>query len=232
MRVLVVERDELLADFLRGRLVDENFNVEIATDRTRAEELLRTDTVELLILDLSLNEGLELLRRIRSSKPHLIIIVLGSAATPADCVVGLEAGADDYLSKPFSCLELIARIRAMLRRRPATPQVQLKVEDLLLDRISRTVQRGRHRIELTQKEFTLLEYLMERPFQPVAREVITEHAFEFEAEKPTNLVAVYINYLRKKVDAGFDRQLIHTIRGVGYQIGDSESAPSHPAADA
>lgn len=231
MKVLVVERDELLADFLRGRLADEKFDVEMATDRSRAEELLRTDTFELMILDLSLNEGLELLRRTRSSKPHLIIIALGAAATPADCVAGLEAGADDYLSKPFSCLELIARIRAMLRRRPS-PQAQLKVEDLLLDRIARTVQRGRHRIELTQKEFTLLEYLMERPFQPVPREVITEHAFEFEAEKPTNLAAVYINYLRKKVDAGFDRQLIHTIRGVGYHIGDSESAPSHPAADA
>lgn len=232
MKVLVVERDELLADFLRGRFVDEKFDVEMATDRKRAEELLRTDAFELMILDLSLSEGLELLRRTRSSKPQLIIIVLGSANTPADCVAGLEAGADDYLSKPFSCLELIARIRAMLRRRPVAPQVQLKVEDLLLDRISRTVQRGRHRIDLTQKEFTLLEYLMERPFQPVSREVITEHAFEFEAEKPTNLVAVYINYLRKKVDAGFERQLIHTIRGVGYQIGDSQSVPSHSGVDA
>jgi len=231
MKVLVVERDELLADFLRGRLADEKFDVEMATDRSRAEELLRTDAFELMILDLSLSEGLELLRRTRSSKPHLIIIALGAAGTPADCVAGLEAGADDYLSKPFSCLELIARIRAMLRRQ-VSPQAQLKVEDLLLDRISRTVQRGRHRIELTQKEFTLLEYLMERPFQPVPREVITEHAFEFEAEKPTNLVAVYINYLRKKVDAGFERQLIHTIRGVGYQIGDSESAPPHSTVDA
>src|SRR5258708_2069970 len=101
MKVLVVERDEMLADFLRGRLVDEKFDVEIAADRSRAEEFLRTDACELMILDLSLNDGLELLRQARSSKPHLIIIVRGSAATPADCVAGLEAGADDYLSKPF-----------------------------------------------------------------------------------------------------------------------------------
>jgi DNA-binding response OmpR family regulator len=232
MKILVVEGDEILADFLRGRLVEEKFDVEIATDRTRAEDLLQADAYEVMILDLSLSDGLELLRRTRSSKPESIIIVLGSAATPADCVAGLEAGADDYLAKPFSCLELVARIRAMLRRRSIPSQAQLKVEDLVLDRIARTVQRGRHRIELTQKEFTLLEYLMERPFQPVAREVITEDAWEFEAEKPTNLVAVYINYLRKKVDAGFDRQLIRTVRGVGYQIGDSESAPSHPRSDA
>jgi len=232
MRILVVEGDEILAEFLRGRLIEEQFDADIATDRSRAEDLLQSDAYEAMVLDLSLSDGLELVRRVRSSNPELIIIVLGSAATPADCVVGLEAGADDYLAKPFSCLELIARIRAMLRRRSVPSQAQLKVEDLVLDRIARTVQRGRHRIELTQKEFALLEYLMERPFQPVPREVITEHAWEFEAEKPTNLVAVYINYLRKKVDAGFDRQLIRTIRGVGYQIGDSESAPSRPGTDA
>jgi DNA-binding response OmpR family regulator len=223
MRTLVVEGDEMLAEFLRGRLIDENFDVQVAGERERAESLLQTEAYEVMILDLSLSDGLEVLRRARSLKPELIIIVLAPAGSPADCVAGLEAGADDYISKPFSCLELIARMRATLRRRSVPAQAQLKVEDLVLDRIARTVQRGRHRIDLTQKEFELLEFLMERAFQPVRREVITEHAWEFEAEKPTNLVAVYINYLRKKVDAGFDRQLIQTVRGVGYQIGESVS---------
>jgi DNA-binding response OmpR family regulator len=122
-------------------------------------------------------------------------------------------------------VELIARIRAMFRRRSVPAEAQLKVEDLTLDRIARTVQRGRHRIDLTQKEFELLEFLMERPFQPVTRDVITQHAWEAEQGKPTNLVAVYINYLRKKVDAGFERTLIRTVRGIGYQIGDAQPRP-------
>lgn len=220
MRILVVEEDEMLAEFLRGRLSEENFDVRVAAETGQAERLLEGEAHEVMILDLSLSDGLELLRHARRTKPEMIIIVLAPAGSPADCVKGLEAGADDYLAKPFSCLELIARMRAMLRRRSAPAQAQLKVEDLVLDRITRTVQRGRHRIDLTQKEFSLLEFLMERAFQPVSREVITERAWELEAEKPTNLVAVYINYLRKKVDAGFDRPLIRTVRGVGYQIGE------------
>ncbi len=225
MRILVVEEDEMLAEFLRGRLVEESFSVQVALGSDSGQRFWEAETCEAMILDLSLPNGLDLLRRARASKPDLIIIVLAPGGSPADCVQGLEAGADDYLAKPFSCLELIARIRALLRRRSPSAQAQLKVADLVLDRIARTVQRGRHRIDLTQKEFALLEFLMERPCQPVTREVITEHAWEFEAEKPTNLVAVYINYLRKKVDAGFDRPLIRTIRGVGYQIGDSEARP-------
>jgi DNA-binding response OmpR family regulator len=225
MRTLVVEPDEMLAEFLRGRLTDENFEVQVAGESARAENLLQSETHEVMVLDLSLSDGLHVLRQARSLKPELIIIVLAPAGSPADCVAGLEAGADDYLAKPFSCLELIARIRAIVRRRSVSAQAQLQVEDLVLDRFERTVQRGRHRIDLTQKEFDLLEFLMERAFQPVRREVITEHAWEFEvAEKPTNLVAVYINYLRKKVDVGFDRQLIRTVRGVGYQIGETASS--------
>lgn len=223
MRILVVEEDAMLAEFLQGRLAEENFQVRLASTKGETENFLEDETIEVMILDLSLPTGLELLRQTRASKPDLMIIVLAPASSPADCVRGLDAGADDYLAKPFSCLELIARIRAISRRRSSPAQAQLKVEDLILDRIARTVQRGRQRIELTQKEFALLEFLMERAFQPVSREVITEHAWEVEMEKPTNLVAVYINYLRKKIDAGFDRPLIRTVRGVGYQIGDSHA---------
>lgn len=222
MRMLVVEEDELLAEFLRERLAEENFEVRVANRRDQAQPLLESEAFDGMVLDLSVPEGLELLRQTRRNKPDLMITVLASASSPADCVKGLEAGADDYLAKPFSSMELIARIRAMFRRRNIPSTAQLRVEDLVLDRIARTVQRGRHRIDLTQKEFELLEFLMERAFQPVTRDVITEHAWELEPEKPTNLVAVYINYLRKKVDAGFDRPLIRTVRGVGYQIGETQ----------
>jgi two-component system copper resistance phosphate regulon response regulator CusR len=221
MRMLVVEEDELLAEFLRERLAEENFEVRLANRRDQAEPFLESEPFDGMILDLSLPEGLELLRDARKSHPNLMITVLAPASSPADCVKGLEAGADDYLAKPFSSVELIARIRAVFRRRNSLSTAQLRVEDLILDRIARTVQRGRHRIDLTQKEFELLEFLMERAFQPVTRESITERAWELEPEKATNLVAVYINYLRKKVDAGFERPLIRTVRGVGYQIGDT-----------
>jgi two-component system copper resistance phosphate regulon response regulator CusR len=224
MRVLVVEEDPMLAEFLRDRLIEEGFEVLLAGSGPDAERLLETETFEVMVLDLSLPDesGLHALRQARAKK-ELAILVLAPAGSPTDCVKGLDAGADDYLAKPFSYAELNARIRALLRRRSSPAEAQLKVEDLVLDRIARTVQRGRHRIDLTQMEFELLEFLMERSFQPVPRELITRKAWELEADKPTNLVAVYINYLRKKVDAGFDRPLIRTIRGVGYQIGERES---------
>lgn len=221
MDILVVESDLMLAEFLRDRLTEDHFSVQTAASATEAERCLDTESYQVMVLDLSLadGQGLHLLRQARAIRPELVIIMLAPAGSPADCVQGLDAGADDYLAKPFSYLELAARIRALLRRRQHSSPARLKVEDLVLDRIARTVQRGRHRIELTQKEFALLEFLMERPFQPVTRELITAKAWELEGEKPTNLVAVYINYLRNKIDAGFDRPLIHTIRGVGYQIG-------------
>jgi DNA-binding response OmpR family regulator len=224
MRVLAVEEDEMLADYLRGRLSEDNFEVHVAANATEAQRLLDTEEYAVMVLDLSLPEGagIHVLREARAKRPDLVIIVLASGGTPEDAVKGLDAGADDYLAKPFSYAELAAHIRALLRRRSSPAQVRLTVEDLVLDRIARTVQRGRHRIDLTQKEFALLEFLMERPFQPVPRSLITEQAWELETEKPTNLVDVYINYLRKKIDAGFDRPLIRTIRGVGYQIGDTQ----------
>jgi DNA-binding response OmpR family regulator len=226
MRVLIVEPDEMLAEFLSGRLSEEQFEVRVAANITEAERLLEAESFTVMVMDLNLPDGagLEALRQARARRPELIILVLAPAGAATDCVKGLDAGADDYLSKPFSFVELTARIRALLRRRSAPAEARLKVEDLVLDRIARTVQRGKHRIDLTQKEFELLEFLMERPFQPVARELITEKAWELEVDKPTNLVAVYINYLRKKVDGGFDRPLIRTIRGIGYQIGERDVA--------
>ncbi len=225
-RVLIVEEDELLAEFLRDRLTEDQFEVHLAGDSAHAQRLMEEQAHELLVLDLSLPgaEGPDLLRTARAKSPELAIIVLVPGGDPTHCVQGLDAGADDCLAKPFSYAELTARLRALLRRRASHGQAQLTVGDLVLDRIARTVRRGRHRIDLTEKEFALLEFLMERPCQPVTRALITEHAWELEEEKPTNLVAVYINYLRKKVDAGFEHPLIRTVRGVGYQIGEGDTS--------
>src|SRR5579872_7407291 len=228
MRIFVVEEDELLAEFLRGRLFEEHFDVLVANQHDQAAALLSSEKFDGMILDLSIANGIDLLRQARLNESNLMIIALAPASSPTDCVKSLEAGADDYLAKPFSSVELIARIRAMFRRRAVPAEAQLKVEDLVLDRIARTIQLGRHRIDLTQKEFELLEFLMERAFQPVTRDVITQYAWESEQEKPTNLVAVYINYLRKKVDAGFERPLIRTVRGIGYQIGDEQPRDAQP----
>jgi DNA-binding response OmpR family regulator len=227
MRVLVVEQDPMLGEYLHDRFSEENFEVRVAPNGREAERLLADEAFEVMVLDLAPpdDSGLHALRQARATRPDLLILALAPPGSPADCVKALEAGADDYLAKPFSFVELNARIRALSRRHAARGQGQLKVDDLVLDRIARTVRRGRHPIDLTQKEFELLEFLMERPFQPISREVITQQAWELEADKQTNLVAVYINYLRKKVDTGFDRPLIRTIRGVGYQIGDRDSPP-------
>jgi DNA-binding response OmpR family regulator len=223
MRLLVVEEDELLGEFLRERLGEDQFEVQISSDLAQAEQLL-ADPYQVMVLDLSQcsEAGLNLLQKARAANSDLVLIALVSSSDVQNCIRSLEAGADDCLTKPFSVVELIARIRMISRRRAGSAQAKLVIDDLVLDRIERTVQRGRQRIELTEKEFALLEFLMERPNQPVSRDLITGQAWELEMEKPTNLVAVYINYLRKKIDSGFERPLIHTIRGIGYQIGPEE----------
>jgi len=222
-RVLVVEDDAPLAEFIGGRLRDDHFVVDIVHARSEAQLLISSDSHDLLILDLALLDiqGLEVLRWAHAKRPDLLILVLTGSPSPEDCVQALDAGADDYITKPFSSAELSARIRALIRRSmSASPATNiLKVEDLELDRMGRSVQRGGYKIDLTQKEFVLLEFLMQRPQQPVARTAINEHAWGLAESRPTNVVDVYINYLRKKIDFGFDRPLIRTIRGVGYQIG-------------
>lgn len=222
-RVLVVEDDLPLAEFLSERLRDDHFTSEIANDGAEAERMIAAENYDVLILDLALPSvhGLQVLRWARGKFPELLILVLTGSAAPEDCVKSLDAGADDFITKPFSYAELSARIRALLRRSSSVNpgKIVLRVEDLELDRVGRSVQRGGYKIELTQKEFVLLEFLMQRAPQPVPRTMINEHAWGAGEDRPTNVVDVYINYLRKKIDFGFDRPLIHTVRGVGYQIG-------------
>src|SRR5882724_4973243 len=221
MRILVAEDDAPLADFLRQRLVQEQFAVQLASDGTEAQRLAANQAFDLVILDLNLpgTGGLDVLRNIRSRKPDLPVVVMTGASMVEERVLGLDAGADDYVAKPFAFAELAARIRAVLRRGSRPARSILQIEDLEVDRVSHTVRRGSHNIDLSPKEFALLEFLMRHEGQAVSRTAIVEQVWKLNFDTMTNVVDVYINYLRRKVDSGYDRALIRTIRGVGYQIG-------------
>jgi DNA-binding response OmpR family regulator len=224
MRALLVEDDVPLAEFLSQRLRDDQFVVDVANDGTQAKQLLDDQPFDLVILDLNLPgiPGFEVLRYIRLKKADLPVLVLTGAASVEDRVRGLNAGADDYLVKPFSYAELLARIGALLRRGGAPMRPVLKVGDLELNRIERTVQRGGRSIELTPKEFSLLEFLMQNVGLHVTRNMIVEQVWKLSGDTMTNVVDVYINYLRRKIDTDSDTPLIRTIRGIGYQIGGTE----------
>src|SRR6266478_10261225 len=223
MRILVAEDDAPLADFLCQELQKEQFAVQIAADGIEAQELALDQHYDLVILDLGLPgaTGLEVLRGIRSKKQDLPVLIVTAAAKVEELVRGLDAGADDYVAKPFVFAELSARIRAVLRRDSRPSRAVLQIADLELERITHAVQRGGHEIALSPKEYALLELLMRNAGQPVSRAAIIEQVWRLDLDTMTNGVDVYINYLRRKVDLGYERALIQTIRGVGYQIGES-----------
>lgn len=221
MRILVAEDDAALAEFLHQRLEQEKFAVQLVSDGKEAVRMASNQQYDLVLLDLSLPgaSGLDVLKGIRSQKPDLPVLIVAGASMVEERVQGLDAGADDYVAKPFVFAELAARIRAVLRRGNRPARAVLQVDDLELDRLSRAVRRGTHNIELSPKEFALLEYLMRHEGRPVPRTAIVEDVWKLNFDTMTNVVDVYINYLRRKVDSGYDRALIRTIRGVGYQIG-------------
>jgi len=228
MRILVAEDDAPLADFLCQRLAQEQFAVQLASNGNDAQRLAVDQTFDLVILDLNLPgiAGLDVLRSIRSSKPDLPVVVVTASALVEEKVRGLDAGADDYLAKPFVFAELSARIRAVLRRGNRPANAVLTVADLALDRVTHTVQRSGHSIELSPKEFALLEFLMRFAGQPVTRSAIVEQVWKLNFGTMTNVVDVYINYLRRKLDTGASHPLIRTIRGVGYQIDGNGRQPA------
>src|SRR4029077_13825155 len=221
MRILVAEDDAPLAEFLHQRLVQEQFAVQVVSSGVEAQQLASDRASDILVLGLDLPGagGLDVLRGIRSRRPDLPVVIVTGAGLVEERVRGLDAGADDYVAKPFVFAELAARIRAVLRRGNRPARSILQIEDLEVDRVSHTLKRGSHDIDLSPKEFALLEFLMRHEGQPVSRKAIVEQVWKLNLDTMTNVVDVYINYLRRKVDSGYDRALIQTIRGVGYQIG-------------
>jgi DNA-binding response OmpR family regulator len=224
MRILVAEDDAPLAEFLHQRLVQEQFAVQLVSDGIEAQRLASEQVYDLVLLDLSRSQetsGLDVLRNIRAKKPDLPVLIVTAASMVEERVRGLDAGADDYIRKPFAFAELAARIRAVLRRGSRPGVAVLAIDDLTVDRVSHSVQRNGHAIDLSPKEFALLEFLMRHAGQPVTRSAIIEQVWKLNFDTMTNVVDVYINYLRRKVDTGYDRALFRTVRGVGYQIGGS-----------
>jgi DNA-binding response OmpR family regulator len=222
MHILVVEDQQRLATLLRRVLTEERHAVDVANDGARGVDLAASDTYDLVILDRMLPEmdGLEVCQEMRVSGVQTPVLMLTARGSVEDRVEGLNAGADDYLVKPFAMEELLARVNALLRRRDREIEssTELSVSDLSLDLIRHEVRRGQKVIELTAKEFSLLEYLMRHPGQVLTRTQITDHVWRYDLDALSNVVDTYIHYLRDKIDRGFSRRLIKTVRGVGYKI--------------
>jgi heavy metal response regulator len=220
MRILVVEDEQKLASFIKKGLEAERYAVDTAEHGENGLELALIHDYDLLILDLMLPgmSGSDVLRAVRDSKPALPILVLTARDGLQDKIKHFEQGCDDYLTKPFAFAELVMRVKALLRRGAVQRKDQLQIVDLVLDRISRRVTRAGKSIDLTAKEFILLEYLMSNAGQVCSRNMIIEHVWDQGFDSFTNIVDVYIRYLRNKVDRDFEPPLIHTVRGVGYVL--------------
>ncbi len=221
MRILVVEDDVKVASFIQRGLEEEGYAVDVLHTGDEAGAHAHTVDYDCVVLDLMLpgRSGLQVLRDIRARRPELPVLMLTAKASMEDKVVGLDSGADDYMGKPFALAELSARIRALLRR-GAPRETRLRVGDLELDTIRRKVSRAGQAIDLKPKEFALLEFLMRYSDRPVTRSLIIEHVWDIHFDSISNVVEVHINSLRNKIDKGYPSPLIHTVRGVGYMLGE------------
>jgi DNA-binding response OmpR family regulator len=223
MRVLLVEDDKPVAEFVRRGLEAEQYAVDVAQDGEEAQRKVRECDYDLLVLDLNLprGDGFDVLRSLRARTSSTPVLILSVRSGVEDRVKGLNLGADDYLPKPFAFVELAARVRALIRRGSRPSEVILRIADLELDRMARTVTRGGRQIALTPREFALLEYLLRNRGRCVTRAMIVQDVWHYSAHTLTNVVDVYINYLRSKVDRDFGPKLIQTVRGVGYQLSEA-----------
>jgi heavy metal response regulator len=221
MRILLVEDEEKVSGFVARGLMAERFAVDVIGDGQSGLELATTYSYDLVILDLMLPkmDGTQVLRRLRSQNVNVPVLILTARDAVSDKVGNFDVGADDYLTKPFAFAELLARVKALLRRGPVSRSSVVRVGDLELDRLSQQVKRAGKRIDLTSKEYSLLEYLMSNAGRVLSRTMIIEHVWDQSFDGITNIVDVYVRHLRSKVDDPFDHKLIHTVRGVGYSIG-------------
>jgi heavy metal response regulator len=225
MRILVVEDEPEIAGFIARGLTENGHSVDVAADGDEALHWPSVAEFDLIVLDVMLPsvDGVEVCRTLRARGLRTPILMLTARDTVEDRVRGLDSGADDYLVKPFAFAELLARVRALSRREPALVGNVLEVGDLVIDTATREARRGESLLDLTAKEFSLLEYLMRHPNQVLSRTVIAEHVWNYDFDNATNVIDVHIKNLRKKVDEGRDRRLIHTVRGAGYRISDRDA---------
>lgn len=221
MRILVVEDEHKIANSIKKGLEQESYAVDTAYTGNDGYDLASSENYDLLILDVMLPEisGIEITKKLREENIHTPILMLTARGQLSDKVEGLNSGADDYLTKPFAFEELLARVKAISRRPKNSKGSTYTVSDLSLNTLTYEVRRGEKKINLSSKEFSLLEYLMRNANQVLSKEQIIEHVWDYDADVLPNTVEVFVGYLRNKVDKGFSKPLIHTLRGFGYRIG-------------
>ena len=221
MRVLIVEDEHQIARALKKALEQETYAVDVAFDGDEGYAMATTEPYDIAIIDRMLPggyDGLGIVRGMRDAKVHTPVLFLSALGSVSERTAGLDAGADDYLVKPFALEELLARVRALLRRPTEQQSAILEAGDLSLDTITYSVERAGKPVQLTSKEFALLEYMLRNPGRPLSKEVIISHVWDYDADILPNTVEVYIKYLRNKIDSPFKKPLIHTVRGFGYKL--------------
>jgi DNA-binding response OmpR family regulator len=224
MNLLIVEDDDSVARFLKQATTEAGYAPQLVEDGLDALEMARTGAFDLILLDVMVPrlDGFEICRRLRAAKVATPILIITARDLLDDTVQGLDSGADDYIVKPFQVAELLARLRALLRRGASSPVV-LQVADLSLDPVSRQVSRAGNSISLSATEYTLLEYLLRNAGRVLTRSMLLEHVWQYDFGGHDNVLDVYISYLRRKIDRGYSPALIHTVRGVGYMVGVHET---------
>lgn len=222
MRILIVEDQPKMASFIKKGLVAQGYMVDISETGMGAESMTVETAYDLVVLDVNLPDqnGIDTARHLRRDGFRKPILMLTALATTKDKIHGLDAGADDYLTKPFEFEELLARIRALSRRNHGSENSKLRFGEIELDLVQRRVMRAQTEVNLTAKEFSLLEYFMRNPGRPITRIEISEHVWDVNFDTNTNIIDVYINMLRKKIDSPFDKKMIHTMVGFGYILKD------------
>ena len=222
VRLLVVEDEAKVASFVKRGLEEESYAVDVAVDGEEAVSMADAYDYDLVVLDIMLPkmDGLAVLSHIRKKNKSVPVILLTAKDMVEDKVKGLDTGADDYVTKPFAFDELLARVRALLRRGKSEESLKLVVDDLVLDPVSHKVTRQGNEIPLTTKEYSLLEYFMRNSGRILTRTMISEHVWSIKFDTFTNVIDVYINYLRNKIDKDYPKKLLHTVRGVGYMLKD------------